>query len=42
MEAPFLHEQIASLLHSSPAAFRLEKRFADPDFYILSVDRDKL
>jgi hypothetical protein len=42
MEAPFLREQLASLRHCSPDAFRLEKRFDDPDFYILSVDRDKL
>jgi hypothetical protein len=41
-EAPFLREQLASLRRSSPGALRLEKRFDDPDFYILSVDRDKL
>lgn len=42
MEAPFFREQLASLLRSEPAAFRLEKRFDDPEFYILSVDRGKL
>ncbi len=42
MEGPFFHEQLASLMRLSPAAFHLEKRFDDPDFYILSVDRSKL
>jgi hypothetical protein len=42
MEAPFLRQQLASLMRARPGAFRLEKRFADPDFYILSVDRGKL
>jgi hypothetical protein len=41
-EAPFLREQLVSLMRSNPAAFRLEKRFEDPEFYILSVDRGKL
>jgi len=42
MEAPFFHEQLASLMRASPTAFRLEKRFDDPEFYIVSVDRSKL
>jgi len=42
LEGPFFHEQLASLMRANPAAFRLEKRFDDPNFYILSVDRSKL
>jgi hypothetical protein len=42
MEAPFFDAQLASLMRSSPAAFRVEKRFDDPGFYILKVDRSKL
>lgn len=42
LEAPFFREQLASLMRASPTAFRLEKRFDDPNFYILSVDRSKL
>jgi hypothetical protein len=42
MEASFFREQLASLRKSNPAAFHLEKRFDDPEFYILSVDRSKL
>jgi hypothetical protein len=42
MEAPFLRQQLASLMRAHPAAFRLEKRFTDPGFYILSVDPGKL
>ena len=41
-EAPFLRDQLASLLRSSPAAFHIEKQFGDPQFYILKVDRSKL
>jgi hypothetical protein len=41
-EGPFLRDQIASLRRSNPAAFHVEKQFADPEFYILKVDRSKL
>jgi hypothetical protein len=41
-EAPFFRDQLASVMRSSPTAFRLEKRFDDSNFYILSVDRSKL
>jgi hypothetical protein len=42
MEAPFFRAQLASLRKSNPAAFHVEKRFDDPEFYILSVDRSQL
>jgi len=42
MEKPFFHAQLASLRRARPAAFRVEKTFEDPEFYILSVDRSKL
>jgi hypothetical protein len=41
-EAQFLRDQLASLRRARPAAFRVEKTFDDPEFYILSVDRSKL
>lgn len=42
MEGPFFHKQLASLMRSNPTAFQVEKRFDDPGFYILKVDRNKL
>jgi hypothetical protein len=41
-ERQFFHEQLASLVRANPDAFRLEKKFGDPEFYILKVDRSKL
>ncbi|HEY6989134.1 MAG TPA: hypothetical protein VH369_12150 [Bryobacteraceae bacterium] len=41
-EAPFLRKQLESLMLASPAAFHVAKRFDDPEFYILKVDRSKL